>query len=348
MSFRLLAPLLWIVALLAALEVALELRAMRQGWPTLLFPSTAGASEAREDVGPSKDFPFRSRRVEPAAGPGVARVWFASSSYGEDTQQAVDDVFPNRAVALLRERGVACEALNASVAGHTVLGNVDDLARNAASWRPQVVVLYQMSNDIDKLATALGSRGWSAPQEGEHGAALETATQVSAPHWADKFVESTTIYKHLKSSLTSHVARGRVLERSLGEPGDELFELRVRAFLERCRALDATPVLCTFPTAYTLANAEQTPEEYELNLLRFNVFLSREGWLESVERFNAVLRRVAQSERVALIDVAGRFAGRAELFRDMWHLTKDGHEQVAQMLAEELARLPRLAEGRGQ
>ncbi len=348
MSFRLLAPLLWIVALLAALELALEVRAVRNGWPTLLFPNAAGEASKNEDVGPSPTFPFRSRRVDVTPRAGVARVWFASSSYGEDVQQALDDVFPNRAVALLRERGIDCEALNASVAGHTVLGNLSDLERNAERWRPQVIVLYQMSNDIDKLATALCSRGWRAPEAGSDDDALQSATQASDPHFADQFVESTTLYKHLKSSLTSHVTRGRVLAHSLGDEGARLFESRVRTFLEQCRWLGATPVLCTFPTAYTLANAEQTPVEYELNLLRFNVFLAREGWLESVERFNAVLRSVAQSENVALIDVAQRFAGRHELFRDMWHLTKQGHEQVAQQLAEELARLPRLAEGRGQ
>ncbi len=346
MSFRLLAPLVWIVALLALVELAVELRAVRRGWPTLLFSSAAVESARDEGIGPSKGFPFRSRRIEAKPRPGVVRLWFASSSYGEDVQQAVDDVFPNRAAALLREHGVACEAVNASVAGHTLLGNIEDLARHGEHWRPQVVVLYQMSNDIDKLSAALCSRGWSSPSAEEHDTALQSAAAGKTPNLADQFVESTTFYKHLKSSITAHVARGRMLERSLGERGAQLFELRVRAFLERCRALDATAVLCTFPTAYTLANAAQTPVEYELNLLRFNVFLSREGWLDSVERFNAVLRHVAQSEGVALIDLAERFAGRAELFRDMWHLTREGHEEVAQQIADELARLPRVDQGR--
>lgn len=355
MSLRRLAPLWWIVALLAALELALEVRAARQGWPTLLLPSAVGAPSANADVGPNSgagptsDFPFRSPRPELVAPPSATRLWFASASYAEDVQQRVDDVFPNLTAALLRERGVECVALNASSAGHTVAGNSRDLERSGARWKPQVIVLYQMSNDIDKLSTALCSRGWQPPQRAADVAsdvasdpALLAATQVSEPKLADKLVESTTIYKHIKSSITARVVKGRALARTLGEAGDALFELRVREFLARCRELGATPVLCTFPTAYTLETRERTPSEYEFNLLRFNVFLALEGWLTSVERFNAVLRRLAASERVALIDVAERFAGRAELFRDMWHLTKEGHALVAAQLADELERVPTL------
>lgn len=343
MSFRRLAPLLWIVALLAALELALEVRAARQGWPTLLLPSASSAPAPSSSSGPTSEFPFRSPRVDPDERPGAPRIWFASASYAEDLQQPVEVVFPNRTVALLRERSIDCVALNASSAGHTVAGNNRDLQRLAERWRPQVVVLYQMSNDIDKLSTALCSRGWRSPREGGVDPAMLRATQVSEPHFADKLVESTTLYKHIKSSLTARLAKGRALAQTLGDEGDELFELRVRAFLEQCRTVGATPVLCTFPTAYTPATRASTPPEYELNLLRFNVFLSLEGWLTSVERFNAVLRRIASSERLPLIDVAQSFAGRAELFRDMWHLTQQGHELVARQLADELERLPALA-----
>jgi hypothetical protein len=346
MPFRRLAPLLWIVVYLVALEVALELRATRLGWPTLLFGGAAGEKQADPTWGPSDEFPFRSPRIAAEPSSGRARIWFASASYGEDVQQAPADVFPNLAAARLRERGIECDALNASLAGNTVAWNVRDLEQFAPRFAPDVVVLYQMSNDIDELSTQLCGRGWrSASERKAPTPATPDEELVAEEDWLARTVEETTVFKHLKSSITSRVTKARRLAPSLGEPGERLFEGRVRAFVAKCREVGAAPVLCTFPTAYTRATLADTPREYELNLLRFNVFLSLEGWLDSVERFNGVLRRVASAEQVGLIELAEPVSGRAELFRDMWHLTQAGHAEVAGRIADGLAGLAPLAPG---
>jgi lysophospholipase L1-like esterase len=344
MPFRLLAPLLWIVVCLVALEVALELRATRLGWPTLLFGGAAGEKQADATWGPSDDFPFRSRRVAAEPTAGRARIWFASASYGEDVQLPPDEVFPNLVAARLRERGIECDALNASSAGNTVTWNARELTEFGARYRPDVVVLYQMSNDIDELSTLLCGRGWApADERGAPPVAEADDPATAETDWLTRSVEETTVFKHLKSAVTSRLTRERRLAPTLGEAGEALFEARVRAFLARCRELDARAVLCTFPTAYTRETIANTPLEYELNMLRFNVFLALEGWLDSVERFNAVLRRVAGAENVPLIELAEPVSGRTELFRDMWHLTGPGHVEVAGRIAAELERLAPLA-----
>ncbi len=346
MSFRQLAPLLWIVVYLVAIELALELRATRLGWPTLLIGGAMGAigeKQADPTWGPSDDFPFRSRRVAPERAAGRARIWFASASYGEDLQLPPDAVFPNLAATRLRERGIECEALNASSAGNSVVWNARDLTEFGARYKPDVVVLYQMSNDIDELSTVICGRGWVPSKERKTPAVEHGPKRVAAEaNWLVRTVERTTAFKHLKSVITSRLTSARRLAPTLGEAGEALFEARVRAFLAACRQLDAQPVFCTFPTAYTRATIADTPLEYELNMLRFNEFLALEGWLDSVERFNAVLRRIASAEHVPLIDLAGSVAGRAQLFRDMWHLTQPGHVEVARRIADELARLEAL------
>lgn len=351
MSLRLLAPLLWILFVAAALEVALEVRAQRLGWPTLLFGAPQSASSGAASSGPTREFPFRSPLLDTSAAPSAPRVWFASASYGEDVQQAVGDVFPNLTVERLRQRGVECVALNASSAGHTTASNAAELRARGAEFAPRVVVLYQMSNDIDKLAATLGARGWRSAVE-RNAPPSEALAKAAAPNegfqwgaWLGRQVEATTIYKHLKSLATSRVAQQRPLVDTLGREAELLFEQRVLELVSAARAAGATPVLCTFATAYTLENAASTPQEYELNLLRFNVFLSLRGWLDSVERFNAVLRAIAEREQLQLIDVSAALSGRSELFRDMWHFTKEGHAEVANLLADGLTRAPALTNG---
>jgi hypothetical protein len=351
MSLRLLAPLLWILVVAAALEVALEVRAQRLGWPTLLFGAPQSAEADGAANGPTREFPFRSPLLAASAASSAPRVWFASASYGEDVQLAVREVFPNLTVELLRERGIECVALNASSAGHTTASNAAELRERGGEFNPRVVVLYQMSNDIDKLSATLGARGWRSAAE-RSAPPSESLVKAAAPNegfqwglWLGRQVEATTIYKHLKSLATSRVATQRPLVDTLGSEGELLFEQRVLELVAAARASGATPVLCTFATAYTLDNLASTPQEYELNLLRFNVFLSLRGWLDSVERFNAVLRAVAEREQVQLIDVSAALSGRSELFRDMVHFPKVGHAEVARLMADDLARTPALTNG---
>ena len=76
-------------------------------------------------------------------------------------------------------------------------------------------------------------------------------------------------------------------------------------------------MIAVYPKQEQLAALLASPESgpvVMLNLLRFNVFLSLRGWLDSVERFNAVLRAVAEREQLQIIDVSAALSGRAELF----------------------------------
>jgi hypothetical protein len=341
MTFRRLAPILWIALYLVALELALEYRAARRGWEALLLGKPAGWAHAGDaSFGPSEDFPFRSRRIQPARTPRTARVWFASASYGEDLQLPPEEVFPNRTGELLHELGIACEVLNASHSGDSILSNVEDLAIDGERYRPDAVVLYEMSNDVDRLAVELCSGGFR-PEAAPAGDAA--VTEATTPGWGGKVLEETTVFKHLKSEVTSRLSKGRALASTLGEEGERRFAQRVEAFLEECRAIGATPVLCTFATAYRAEDARRVPEEFELNLLRFNVYLSTTGWLDSVERFNAVIRRVAGEKGVEVVDLAGELSGRRELFRDMWHLKEPGHRIAATAVSRVLAKLPVIA-----
>ncbi len=62
-----------------------------------------------------------------------------------------------------------------------------------------------------------------------------------------------------------------------------------------------------------------------------------EGWVSTLERWNGVLVRVAGEEGLRLADVRSAVGGKPEYFEDFVHVTPEGHEIVARVLAEALA-----------
>jgi hypothetical protein len=320
--WRHLAVLGWMALLLVAAEVALEARAYRRGWDTLLFghggPAIAGEERG---IGPTEAFPFRSRIVPVERAPGTLRVWVASASYALGGNLEAEAIFPVRVGDVLKRRGVAAEVLNAGRVGVTVRDNMAELERDGPRWRPDVVVLYQMSTDVDELSRLLlGKRG------------LEAAAGAEGLDWGARFVERTTVQPLLKEHVSSRVTLERPLADTLGPEGERAFEARVRAFVASVRALGARPVLVTFATSH----ARTTPGRMPLHVFRFNIRLSRRGWHDTVDAWNRVLVRVAADEQVPLVDVAAVLLGRTEAFVDFVHFTADGHVQVARLLADAL------------
>lgn len=353
MSLRHLRVLGWIALYLLVGELLLEIRSVRRGWGGVLLGVEEGVPVAEDSpYGPKEGFPFRSLVIDPERRDGVERIWVASSSYGEDTQVVPEELFAQRICDGLDAGGRPAEVLNASTSGFWIPSNTSQLRELGGDWDPDVVVLYQMSNDVDQISTQmLGgmASGGAAPggageaEVSEADGEDEEESSSGGPNVLVRFVEQTIAYKHIKSQITARLSKARVLHDHLDAEAIEVFDANVRDFLDACREVGARPVLCTFATSHTRADLDQVPETFELNLLRFNIYLSLDGWKETVGQFNDRLREIAVEEGVLLVDVEAALEGRSEHFRDFWHFKPEGHRIVGEAIASAL-----LAEGTGE
>lgn len=333
----------WIACFLVVGELGLEVRAKQRGWESILFglPTSAQSvpqQERRDDkFGPTTSFPFRSRIIPMKRQPGDHRYWVASSSHAEDIYLPPSMTFPNILESLLmKERGDAT-MLNASRAGIDIPENVNDLKRWGEQWRPDYVILYQLSLTISSIAkrTVAGTRG----------RASSTTKQVKNAEgpvtWVNRLVEKTTIYANLKGQISTRIGASRVLANDLGLQGEEEFTLMLQDFIDATRMIGSVPVLTTFATSHTRKQLAVIPNDIALGLFKYSSLLSVEGWVTSVERLNAVTRRIADQEGVMLIDIEDAVAGRSEFFRDFVHFTPAGHEAVARTMKDALVKLER-------
>jgi len=328
----------WIACFLVALELGLEVRARHRGWETLIFgfpvtsESVPAGQQDHQEFGPTPSFPFRSRIAPQEKVSPNHRYWIASSSHAEDIYLSPSMTFPNVLERLLKEKGSNAVVLNASRAGLDIPQNVNDLRQFGKQWQPDYVILYQMSLSISSIAkrTLSGSRVQGAAQPNNQPKAAGPIT------WANWLVEHTTIYANVKGQISARIGASRVLVNDLGLKGEQEYVAMLRTFIDTVRSMGSVPVLTTFATSHTRKDLAAFPRDVALGMFKYSSFLSVEGWVVSVERLNATVRRVASEEGVMLIDLESSVAGRHEFFKDFVHFSPAGHEAVAQAIGTAL------------
>ncbi len=343
--FRALRPIFWIGLFLASLEIGLEYRAYLKGWDTPLFGavrSEHGRSKVLEGsmpaFGPTADFPFRGPVVKGPVPAHTLRIWVASASHGEDIYLPPDVIFPTLIGKKLQLQGLSAQVLNASRAGKAIEGDLALLRREFDQWRPNMVVLYQLSLDIGIL-----SRRYLGPARSKASGRktdVESPTSVgsgSEPSWGARLFKESTAYSLLNANVTTRLSAAQLLSDDIGSEAREAFRRTLLDFVDGVRALGAEPVLCTFAIGISPTAPAPPPRDLVLYVHRWNEHLSVRGWLAAVEQLNSVIRDVAKDRRVLLVDAAAVLTGREDMFRDPVHFTPAGHSVLAGTIASALS-----------
>ena len=216
------------------------------------------------------------------------------------------------------------EVLNAGVTGYTSYQGLRRLSDQVLAYRPDVVLVYFGWNDhwlwADKTDAEM-----MAPK----GASLWEWLA-----WMRNLQGSRVVQAGLFAADEIRVRIERPGERKARKFRVPLEEYRVnlRRMVEAIRSVGATAALVTAPTDMT---AKTPTEEFEIL-----TGLESTGF-ESPKRLHdayvETTREVARVENAWLIDANRSFAGKQGLIRkDHIHLTPEGIEAMAQLLAEAL------------
>lgn len=321
--------IIFIAIILTVIEVGLEYRAYHRGWNTPLFgfQEREVLTKTESKFGPIEGFSFRSPIIKPEKRDKTYRIWLSSSSYGEDVYIPADKIF-----AYLLGKKVSkytpyeVQVLNASKAGFTIKNNILDLKENGEKWKPDVVVLYQMSNDITEFSKRfIGGINTLADSKEIPDQLLDIQYKKSII----KLFENTTLYSNVKSIITPKITKARLLSETNGKDAEKEFRARVNEFIDVASKLGSRVVLCTFSVSYDEKSFANPPGEIVNNLLRFNRYLSYKGWVETVRSYNNILREIAIEKKLGLIDISKMLTGKHKYFRDFIHFTSEGHNLVS-------------------
>jgi len=109
------------------------------------------------------------------------------------------------------------------------------------------------------------------------------------------------------------------------------FETQLTKILSEAKKRGVRVVLCSLPTAYQKGDERADPY-IERDRRRFEILY---------ERYNAVLRRMAERHEAEWLDLAGPMNGRKELFLDFCHPSARGNEVISGLLTRTLMGMER-------
>lgn len=331
MKFRYLNVFALIAIFLISVEIVLEYRALKRGYPAHFLSKLTNDSNAKEKA-EKDDFPYRSPRIELSKKSSDVRFWMASASYAEGSQYEINDLFPNVFCAELNKSGKSCQMINAAKSGFAIQDNIRQLKESAVKWKPDYVILYAMSLDIEILSYRYLGR------ESGVGVGLKVddkENNKSMDQIIERQIEYTTVYGHMRRYFGGSVLLSSFLHDEVGDKAAISFKKTLEKFIHTCDEIGVKPVLVTFATKFNQSNYREIDYDGKLWMVRYNEHLSPKGWADTVARYNDIIRTTAKERNIIYIDhIEKKIAGQIQYFTDFVHFTKEGHRLAGEALAK--------------
>jgi lysophospholipase L1-like esterase len=273
--------------------------------------------------GPLPETPKPARRVR-LAFLGASTTFCAEASSDDTT-------WPAQTLARLRVRFPEADLdhLNAAVPGFVIDEAHKRLVHHLPPHRPDVVVYYELTNDLSRDTRALA-------REAGLPVSLDPPSGLLSRSVAWRLLR-------LQLDIAEQQRRAATGAGALSYDAEALargFEARLTSLVQEARRQGALVALVTFTHR---ARQGQRREEQLANAqtaLYYMPYMSIDGLLAGYDAYNAAIRRVAAREDVLLIEGAAVVPADAQHFSDSVHLLDPGLEKLGTAVAEGLAASP--------
>jgi lysophospholipase L1-like esterase len=241
--------------------------------------------------------------------------------------------YPRALEAALNARAGAgrFEVVNAGIPGMRVGSGIELLRDLGAQLKPGVVVIYPTPTHYIGVSRPYCGRPPRPPQASA-GVGFESRIAVKAkdelkamlPERAWTYARKLAIAWAMRSAVPLE----RVDPRSV-----DAFELDLRCAVRTVREIGAVPVVVTHANRFGTLRRDGD-EPWLVGWRMQYPELVEGGFIDLENRANAVARRVAAAEGVALADAAAALDGRPGYFADHAHFTDEGAVGMATLLAD--------------
>jgi len=270
---------------------------------------------------------FRGPEIAVPKPGGTIRLAFvgASTTFSAEVRPN-ERTWPHRVWKRLSERypEARFDYVNAGVPGYTLASSLEGLRRRLEPLDPDVVVIYQATNDLAKNSRRLALAQGLAAEAGD-----------ADPDWLSRH------------SLLWYLARknARVLWRRFqarsGEPRLEVepevlaapFRADLRALVRAARERAAIVALVTFSHRLRREQGPGERAEAAVTSLYYMPYMSIDGLLDGFEAYNRVIREVAAETGALLIEDEDTIPADGEHFADSVHFTASGSRVMAERVS---------------
>jgi hypothetical protein len=331
----------YILTVLFLLEVVLEYRHYDMGFTTPIFGvkiaklQNSGIKDGPSpftgqsiSYGPTDRFPFKSILLN-AEKKNSKRIWIASASHAEGGRLPAGSIFPNLICNYLTTKN-PCEVINGSKSGMTIRQNIKQLNEYAPFYQPDFAVLYQMYMAISEEEKLLSKTAGNGAQLNRN---LIDYSRLKAVY------QSLSLYGHLTDHIGGNIKLAGQLKDRLPKTSGSDFEWQVNSFIDACRQKGVKPILTTFAASHDLSNIDKMHFSLRTNFVKYNTYLSPNGWIQTISIYNELLRKISINRNVPLIDIETKLNGDYKYFIDFVHFNAHGHSEVARIISHDLEKI---------
>jgi lysophospholipase L1-like esterase len=272
--------------------------------------------------------------------PGTLRLACAGGSTTFDYRADSDELtWPWQLEGLLRARGFPIEVWNVGFPGWTSLENLISLATRDLDLAPDVIVLFQGINDLQPASRQPFDREYDRGHAGlvrrAAGFDLQPVSlldrSVLLESLRDRIFGERNPLQILERLRTIDLGTGT--RRTVSPEALAAFARNLRSFAAIARDRGIPVVLVT-----QLARIRAGYEAADKTLMGIWIpGLAPDAVPAQVETMNDVVRSVARSEQLPLVDAARLSGWQDDDFADPWHFATSGSTRFAKLISEAVA-----------
>jgi lysophospholipase L1-like esterase len=273
---------------------------------------------------------FRGPEIAMPKPPGTVRIAFlgASTTWCAEVS-GNDSTWPHLVTTSLARAlpAVRFDYVNAGVPGFAMHSIRKNLELRVAPLEPDVIVIYEASNDLSREMRELAAR-----------AGLIDEARMHELTWPSRYSLLWRLAEKNLRVMAAQRATSDPTRRLSARPASLGAEYR-RDLTEVMREAQRTAKLVALATVSTQLRHEQTPEQQAQAMSSasfYMPFVTAPLLLDAFERYNDIGRQVAAEAGVVLIDGADEIPGDPAHFTDTVHFTDAGSRAMADRLTRAL------------
>jgi len=277
-------------------------------------------------------FGFRSPDIPVEKPAGRLRIAFLGGSTTYCAEVSSDQMtWPYLVVAAIRQRfpDLDIDFINGGVPGYVTATLKPYLERRIARFRPDVIVIYEATNDLSANSFVL------AQEQG-----LKTHTIEESMGWLAR--HSLLVYlveKNLSILEQQHRFGGKEAQPKVAIDQsrlDAMYHADLTALVDASKKIAGLVVTVTFAPRL---RANQSPEDLQaaaITSLYYMPYMTAEAILEGFQHYNDVMRSVAAEQDTLLVGDEDSIPADAKHYNDSVHFTDAGSILMAKRVAVSL------------
>lgn len=277
---------------------------------------------------------FRGPEIPATKPRGTIRLAFlgASTTFGAEVSSN-EATWPHLVWQRFQQEfpGQRFDYVNGGVPGYGLDSSLKNLMARVAPLRPDVIVIYDATNDLSANSYAL------ARAQG-----LISERPDRQRSWLARYsllvylIEVNLNIAENRRAAESETRRLTVDAPRLAAP----FRADMVALLAAARAIAPVVAVGTFATQFREDQPQQQQLKGASTSLYYMPYMSMAGLLKGFAAYNEVIRELARADGVVLIESADAIPGDPAHFRDSVHFTDSGSAAMAQVVGDTLIASP--------